>query len=236
MLSPVKAALEDLLRNRRLHVDGPPLRGTDRRLQPLPTGIAAIDALLAGGLPRGHVSEVYGPASSGRTAVALAVVAQTTRAGALAAWIDPADRFDPAFAVEAGVVLPRLLWLRGDPRERAISGLGGAASAAGTLLGSGLFDIVALDLIGLAAEARRLPGSTWIRLQRMIEAQPTALLLLGPAHLARGPSGVSLALQPGTLRWSGERGPGRLLRGREVEARSGPYTARVARFELQACH
>jgi recombination protein RecA len=226
----VKAALEDLLRHRRLQADDPPLRGEDRRPRPLATGVREVDALLGGGLPRGQVSEVHGPASSGRTALAVSVVAQATRTGALAAWVDPADRLDPACAADAGVDLARVLWLRGG--APATAGLGRALSAAGTVLGSGLFEVVVLDLVGQAGEARRLPGATWIRLQRLIELQPTALVLLADAHLAHGPSGASVALRAGAARWSGAPGPGRLLGGRELEARSGRQLARAARFEL----
>jgi recA bacterial DNA recombination protein len=228
----VKAALEDLLRNRRLHADGPPLRGEDVWARLLPTGIGEIDTLLGGGLPRGQVSEVHGPASSGRTALAVSLVAQATRTGALAAWVDPADRWDPSAAAEAGVTLARVLWLRGG--TPATGGLGRVVSAAGTLLGSGLFDVVVLDLVGQTTDARRLPGATWIRLQRLIEQQPAALVLLGDAHLAHGPSGASVTLRAGLPRWSGARGPGRLLRGVAVEARSGRHLARGARFELFA--
>lgn len=226
----VKAALEDLLRHRRLHADGPPLRGEDLRPRRLPTGVSEVDALLGGGLPRGQVSEVHGPASSGRTSVVVSAVAHATRTGALAAWVDPADRFDPSGAAEAGIVLGRLLWLRGG--EPATAGLGRAVSAASTLLGSGLFDLVVLDLVGQTAEARRLPGATWIRLQRLIEQQPSALVLLGDAHLAHGPSGASVTLRGGEPLWSGARGPGRLLKAVAVEARSGRQLARVTRFEL----
>jgi hypothetical protein len=228
----VKAALEDLLRHRRLQVDGPPLRGEDLRPRPLGTGVREVDGLLGGGLPRGQVSEVHGPASSGRTALAVSVAAQTTRAGGLVAWVDPADRFDPAGAAESGVVLTRLFWLRGG--EGATAGLSRAVSATGTLLGSGLFEVVVLDLVGQEGEARRLPGATWIRLQRLIEPLPAALLLVGDAHVAHGPSGVSLALRGQEALWSGARGPGRLLRGLQVEARSGRQLARAARFELPA--
>jgi RecA/RadA recombinase len=228
----LKAALEDLLRHRRLQADGPPLRGEDLRPRPLPTGVREVDALLGGGLPRGQVSEVHGPASSGRTALAVSLVARATRAGALAAWVDPVDRFDPAAAVESGVFLPRLLWLRGGPG--ATAGLGRAVSAAGTLLGSGLFEVVVLDLVGQDGDARRLPGATWIRLQRMIEPLPAALVLVGDAHVAHGPSGASVALRRQAVAWSGARGPGRLLRGLEVEARSGRQLSRAARFELPA--
>ena len=234
MASPasVKAALEDLLRTRRLHADGPALRGEDLRPRPLATGIRDVDALLGGGFPRGQVSEVHGPASSGRTAVVVSAVAQVTRGGALAAWVDPADRFDPAGGDDAAIVLARLLWLRGG--TSATSGLSRAVSAASTLLGCGLFDLVVLDLVGQTAEARRLPGATWIRLQRLIEQQPAALVLLADAHLAHGPSGASLALRAGVPSWSGGAGPGRLLKGTTIEARSGRHLARAARFELSA--
>src|SRR5437867_12145170 len=113
MGSALKAALEDLLRARRLQNDAPPLRGEDRRLCRVRTGVAAVDDLLGGGFPRGQVSEIHGPSSSGRTALVLSLVARSTREGALCAWMDGADRLDPASAGSAGVDLERLLWLRG---------------------------------------------------------------------------------------------------------------------------
>src|SRR5262245_20701778 len=125
-----KAALEDLLRVRRLQADAPPLRGEARRA-PLPTGIAPLDAMLAGGLPRGQLSEIHGPASSGRTGLALAAAAHATRSGTLAAWVDPADRLDPASAAAAGVDLSRLLWLRGDVGAGRGRVLADSVSAAG---------------------------------------------------------------------------------------------------------
>ena len=233
MSSALKIALEDLLRARRLQAEAPPLRGEDRRLAPLPTGVASIDALLRGGFPRGQVSEVFGPASSGRTGLVLSAVARSTGAGALAGWVDAADHFDPASASAAGVDLARLLWLRGDgggPRA-----LPDAVAAAATLVGSGLFEITVLDLAGVPShDIRRLPGATWIRLQRMVENAPPALLLLADAHVAHGPAGVSLALSPSGTRWSGGPGPGRLLRALGTEARAGRLAARTASLELQA--
>jgi recombination protein RecA len=223
--SPVKSALEDLLKVHRLQSDGPPLRG-ERRASALPTGIAALDDRMGGGFPRGQVSEVHGPASSGRTAVALAAVAHALRRGALAAWVDPGDRFDPATAAEAGVDLARLLWVR-----RAA--LGPAVSATGTLLGSGLFELVVLDLAGLPpSEPARLPHTTWLRLQRGVENMPGALILLAQSHVAHGPAGVSLALAHAHGNWCGS-GPGRLLTGVSAFARSG-RRLEPARFDLQA--
>ncbi len=232
MPSTLKIALEDLLRTRRLAAAAPPLRGEDRRLAPLPTGVTEIDRLMAGGFPRGQVSEIFGPASSGRTGLALATLARVTRRGALGAWVDPADRLDPGAAAAAGVDLPRLLWLRGGKGERTLAE---AVSATGTLVGSGLFDAVFLDLAGVpASDLRRLPGATWIRFQRMIEDAPHALVLVAAAHVAQGPGGVSLALAPGGAHWSGPPGPGRLLRGLRAEATAGRHALRGACLELSA--
>lgn len=229
MTAAVKSALEDLLRARRLQGEPPPLRGDDRRFSFVSTGVPAVDGLLRGGLPRGQVSEVHGAPSSGRTGLALALVAHATTRGALAAWVDPGDRLDPPSAHAAGTDLARTFWLRGDvssPRA-----LPDSVSALGTLVGSGLFEVVVLDLGGVPRrDLQRLPGATWIRLQRTVESTPTAVLLLGDAHVAHGPLGVSIGLQGRGARWSG-RPPGRLLRGLSAEAAAGPR-GRVVALEL----
>lgn len=231
MSAAAKTALEGLLQAHRLQRIAPGLRGEDRRLTPLSTGQAALDGSLGGGFYRGQVSEIHGPASSGRTGLVLAVVARSTRSG-LAAWVDPADRFHPASAGAAGIDLSRLLWLRGDPRGGR--GLPGAVSAVGVLLGSGLFETVVLDLGGISmADLRRFPASTWIRLQRMVEGTAVALLILADAHVTHSPGGASLALDPKEPRWSGHAGPGRLLSGLHVEARAGRLLHRRASLLLE---
>src|SRR5512143_739599 len=75
------------------------------------TGIEALDAL-SGGLPRGGLTEICGPASSGRTSVLLALLAQITQDGEVCALEDATDSFDPKSAEAAGVELGRLLWIR----------------------------------------------------------------------------------------------------------------------------
>jgi hypothetical protein len=249
MAAATKSALEDLLRARRLEAEAPPLRGEDRRLRPLPTGVATIDALLFGGFPRGRLSEVFGPPSSGRTGLVLALLARSTQGGALAAFVDPADRLDPASAAIAGIDLARLLWLRG-PRQGIETPsllasatafrcpgpktLPEAVSAVGTLAGSGLFEVVVLDLAGVPeSERRRLPGATWIRMQRMVEDSPTALVLLADGHVACGPGGVSLAFASTGPSWSGPSGPGRLLSGLGAQAAAGRHIPRRADFFLR---
>lgn len=231
MSSALKNSLEGLLRERRLAAQAPPLRGEDRRLRPLPFGAPALDGLLAGGLPRGALSELHGPASSGRTGLATGLLARSTQRGALVAWVDPADRFDPAAASESGLDLARCLWLRGG----AAFPLGRTLAALGVVLGSGLFEAVVLDLAGVPAdELRRLPATSWIRLARTIEDSPTALLLVASAHVASGPGGVSLSLQPARAEWAGEPGPGRLLSALAGDARAGRHAPRGAAFRLDA--
>ncbi|RIK98478.1 MAG: recombinase RecA, partial [Proteobacteria bacterium] len=82
------------------------------------TRIGAVDALLGGGFPRGRVSEITGPPSSGRTSLVLALLAAATRDGETTAVVDAADAFDPASARAAGVDLGRVLWAR-PPRPHA---------------------------------------------------------------------------------------------------------------------
>ena len=87
------------------------------KLQParelIPTGVATVDALLLGGVPRGSLTEITGEASAGKTGLAFAVIAQATRRGAACAWVDMQDALDPRSAAAYGVELDRLLWLRG---------------------------------------------------------------------------------------------------------------------------
>jgi RecA DNA recombination protein len=77
----------------------------------VPSGIPAIDAL-TGGLPRGCLTEICGPASSGRTTMLLAALAAATRRGEFCALIDASDALDPQSAFAAGIELDRLLWVR----------------------------------------------------------------------------------------------------------------------------
>src|SRR5438067_9400947 len=74
----------------------------------LPTGIAAVDALI-GGFPRGGMTEIFGSTSSGRTSLLISFIAQLTQAGEVCALIDACNAFDPYSAAAAGVLLQRLL-------------------------------------------------------------------------------------------------------------------------------
>src|ERR1035438_10578834 len=77
----------------------------------LPSGIREVDEA-TGGLPRGCLTEIVGPASSGRTSLLLSILAQATAREEICALVDAEDAFDPASAAAAGVRLERLIWVR----------------------------------------------------------------------------------------------------------------------------
>lgn len=167
-------------------------------LPPLATGIAPLDAVLGGGLPRGRLTELAGARSSGRTALACAVAGAATRAGELVAWVDVEDGLEPEAAAAAGVVLAHVLWVR-PPGTRD------ALRAAELLAGAGGFGLLVLDL-GTAEAAPR--GVPWPRLVHAAERTGTVLLLVAARRLAGSCTALGLELGTRRVRWSG--GPGRL--------------------------
>jgi hypothetical protein len=206
MASLARADLETLLHTKNL--DRTLTRGERIRpdLDSASTGHAGLDARLSGGIPRGQVSELVGPRSSGRTGLMLGMLAAATRRGELVALVDALDMFDVESAAGAGVELERLLWIRGlvvtnpgmcrDLNQRAVVQ---AIRAFTLVLEAGNFGLVVFDAGEAPSDAiRRLPFTTWLRLQRMVEGTSTACLLVGSDRLSRSPRGLSL--QASTLR------------------------------------
>ena len=214
----VRATLEALLRERKLDrtlTSAIPERLGEDAVSPL--DVEALDRGLAGGLPRGQVSEVVGPASSGRTGLLWAALAAATRRGESVALIDTFDRFDPPTAAACGIELPRLLWVRGQavsktavaidpawlPGVRAVNGPGTfvervidrALKSLNLVVQSGVCTLVAIDLIDVPATAlRRLPASTWFRIERAIEGSDTAVVILAAQPVARSSGGRSIVM------------------------------------------
>lgn len=112
-MNSARAHVESLLRAKQLDRTLSPSWAPDLAERTSATGVVELDRALGGGLPHGHVSEVVGPRSSGRMGFVCALLASVTRRGDLAALVDIADAFDPGCAHRAGVVLPRMLWVRG---------------------------------------------------------------------------------------------------------------------------
>src|SRR5215831_8739768 len=109
----MRAALESLLRARKLDVT---LLSTDAAAVPpervAPTGDAALDAALGGGLRRGHLSEITGAPSSGRSTLVARLLAAATARGEATAIVDAFDMWDPSSADALGVALGYVLWVR----------------------------------------------------------------------------------------------------------------------------
>ena len=116
----------------------------------LPTGLPWLDSLVGGGWLLGKVSELVGPSSTGRTALAAATVAAATARGEVVAWVDVTDCLDPRSLADAGVDLSRVLWVR--PR-----GTEAAVRAAELVLEAGGFTVVVVDLDNNADIGRWVP-------------------------------------------------------------------------------
>jgi hypothetical protein len=220
MANVARAELETLLRARKLDVTL--TSAAAWRHAPAdclaPTAMPALDGALGGGLRRGHLSEIVGARSAGRTTVLVQVVAAATARGEIAALVDVHDRFDPESAAAAGLDLSRLLWIRerGDATR--------AVKAMNLVLQAGGFGVVALDLADVRLPAlRQFPATTWMRLARVIEGSQTVALIVAADHLARSPGGVTIALAPpvpgGSGRWTGAGHRARLLHGIDVRPR-----------------
>jgi recombination protein RecA len=198
-----------------------------------PTGVTTLDARLGGGFPRGQLSELVGSRSSGRTSLLLQMLAAATARGELVALVDALDVFDAGSAAAVGIDLARLLWIRGhvvsNPglcRDMNARALDQAVKALTLVLSAGNFGLVALDVADAPRDAiRRLPFTTWLRLQRLIEGSHTTCVLVGAEPMARSSAGLTLQLgQSGpsssvSSEPSGRRFRGRLFDGLDLEAR-----------------
>lgn len=188
----------------------------------IPTDVAALDACLRGGLPRGQLSELAGPRSSGRTTMLLRMMGAATQRGEIVALVDTHDRLDVQSATDAGIDLERLLWVRGEGQvERSVKALN-------LILQAGGFGLVALDLgDASSADIRRLPYNTWLRIQRSIEGSDTACVLLGPEPIGRSAGGLTLTVT-GRSSWTGTSDRSRRLTGADSQVHIHSPRRRVA--------
>jgi len=116
------------------------------------TGSIAVDAALGiGGFPRGRVCEIYGPESSGKTTIALQVVAQAQKAGGMAAFIDVEHALDPIYARKLGVDVDNLLVSQPDYGEQALE-------ITGALIASGSIDVLVVDSVAALVPKAELDG------------------------------------------------------------------------------
>ena len=177
--------------------------------QMVSSGVREIDAL-TGGLPRGCLTEICGPASSGRTSILLAALAAATRRQEVCALVDISDAFNPSSAAAAGMDFERLLWIRCGMRlQKSVSPqrhpsaslragsdteknktiekpVEQALRATDLLLQSGGFGLVVIDLGDTPLKmARRIPLTSWFRFQRAIEHTSTVLFVITQVSCAQ---------------------------------------------------
>jgi len=118
----------------------------------IPTGSIALDlALGVGGLPRGRIVEIYGPEASGKTTIALSVVAEAQKRGGQCAFIDAEHALDPEWAERIGVNLDDLLMSQPDTGEQALE-------ITETLIRSGALDVIVVDSVAALVPRAELEG------------------------------------------------------------------------------
>ncbi|MGH7924594.1 MAG: ATPase domain-containing protein [Candidatus Binatus sp.] len=175
-----------------------------RKGRRLSSGLAPLDALIDGGIPRGRISEVTGRAGSGKTSIAASFAAFATRRGEVAAWLDASGAFDPESMAAAGVDLRRMLWASMTTTSRmtratlpnsrfAIGPLARQQSAivkaAELVLEAGGFGLVVVDF---GAAPRALAYASSLRIARAAERSGAAVIAIAPWRMCGTFAALSL--------------------------------------------
>src|SRR3989454_2935411 len=127
-------------------------KGAIQPIEAIPTGAISIDfALGVGGVPRGRVIEIFGPESSGKTTLALQVIAEAQKLGGMAAFVDAEHALDAAYAKKLGVDIDNLLVSQPDYGEQALE-------IAETLVRSGAIDVLVVDSVAALVPKAELDG------------------------------------------------------------------------------
>ncbi len=165
-----------------------------------------------GPIPRGALTEISGPASSGRTTFLYSLLAAATANGEYCALIDAENAFDPTSAAAAGVTLSQVLWVRcGGNIDNTIR-------AADLLAQGGGFGLVAIDLSDTpATTVHRLPLAVWFRLRHAVQNTKTALVSAAQRTHAHSCSELKIQFTRDRAVWRGKL-PGRLFEGMAVTA------------------
>jgi recA bacterial DNA recombination protein len=183
----------------------------ERRNEPIPTTLPAVDRLLEGGLARGKMTEIAGRRSSGRFAMAMATLTAATTMGEAAGLVDLGDHFDPQLAAETGIDLRRLLWVRPQSMKQAVA-------SAEMLIATG-FSLVIVEAGLHPIRGRRAPDAAWVRLARAAESHGAALLVSTPYPLTGTASEAVVLASGARTPWLGRGRTPRLLAGIDTATR-----------------
>ncbi|GAG10484.1 unnamed protein product, partial [marine sediment metagenome] len=121
------------------------------KIKTISTGSISLDQALGDGVPRGRVTEIYGPESSGKTTLALHIIAEAQKAGGTAAFIDAEHALDPEYAKRIGVNIDDLLISQPDNGEQALE-------IVETLTRSGGIDIIVIDSVAALTPKAEIEG------------------------------------------------------------------------------
>ena len=171
----------------------------------LSSGLAPLDDLIDGGIPRGRISEITGQPGSGKTSIAASFAASATHRGEVAAWLDSSGSFDPESMAAAGVELRRMLWasmttasritratfsqdrFAANPLARRQSAI---VKAAELVLEAGGFGLVVIDF---GEAPRALAYASALRIARAAERSGAAVIALAPWRMCGTFAALSLA-------------------------------------------
>jgi hypothetical protein len=177
------------------------------------TGMAEVDAMFGGGIPRSSITEVSGTASTGKTSFALSALANITQLGNACAWVDVNDALSPESAAAAGVDLRRLLWLRMSAERRLKltdkpwSRLDQALRTTDLLLQTGGFAAIVLDMSDvLPQHTMRIPLATWYRFRLAAEHARSALVFLTQSPCASSCAALALRCDTASAKPFSEHG------------------------------
>ncbi len=194
----------------------------------LNTGIHNLDHTIEG-CPRGRITEITGPVSSGRTSLLFSILAEATRIGEFCAVVDTTNSFDPASAEAAGVNLRSLVWIRCNGNAEH------AMKSADLMVHSGGFGVIALDFCDVPSRiTRRIPLSWWYRFRRAIENTPSVFLVLENEPSLKTCASLLLEMKREDAIFSGGL-PGQFFDHARFQATSRkPVRPTPARFEIRA--
>ena len=190
-ISALRLQVESALAGR---IPAPFTSGNSNPVETVSAGIREADGL-TGGLPRGGITEIYGPSCSGRTSLLMSVLASRTAQDEACAFIDGRDAFDPYSAEGTGVHLEQLLWVRCRNIDQALR-------ATDLVLHGGGFGLVVLDLGDIPPEVvRHVPLTGWFRFRRAVEHTPTIFLVLEQEPHAKTCASLVLRMETEAAHW-----------------------------------
>jgi hypothetical protein len=193
----------------------------------LQTNIPFFDARF-NGLPKGSLTELSGPSSTGKTSLIHAALAECTQRQEYCAYIDGSNTFSPTCAHASQVDLAKLIWVR------CTNNLEAAFQAADLLTHSGGLRLIVMDIANIPqSKLNHIPVSWWHRFRLAVQDTPACFVLLSASPQSKSSSQFSLLQKRQATLWQGE-GPGRVFAGLQFESTQRKPPHRAAIWEAKA--